>query len=194
MYKYEIFREAIISGSLEDFRALMHEIFELQPKPQEDRIFLQGERTPSEYPKNMGRWEVTLGGTLNKRGYVRVRQLPNGTTKLQFTYYSKYEPIGPQFDVEFVNQIMKQTSYQFESVIEESRSINENRRKLHQGLIHHFNRDELRTIAFEMDIRYENFSDKLNSFARELIEHCERHQCIEELIEICQRKRPQATW
>ncbi len=108
MYKYDIIREEIIPGSLEDFRALMHEIYELQPQFREDSIFLQGERTPPDYPENVGRWEVTLGGTLQQRGFILARQLPNGTTKLQFAYHSKFQPIGPQFDIEFINYIMKQ--------------------------------------------------------------------------------------
>ena len=56
LYKYDIIREEIIFGSLEDFRALMHEIYQLQPSFAEDSIFLQGERTPSDYLENMGRW------------------------------------------------------------------------------------------------------------------------------------------
>jgi nucleoside phosphorylase len=108
LYKYDIIREEIIPGSLEDFRALMHEIYELQPRLGENNIFLQGERTPSDYAKNMGRWEVTLGGTLQQRGFVLARQLPDGTTKLQFAYYSKFQPIGSQFEIEFVNHVMRQ--------------------------------------------------------------------------------------
>jgi nucleoside phosphorylase len=105
---YEIIREEIIPGSLEDFRALMHEKYELQPQFKEDGIFLQGERTPPDYPENLARWEVTLGGTLQQRGFILARQLPNGTTKLQFAYNSKFQPIGLQFDIEFVKDIMRQ--------------------------------------------------------------------------------------
>ncbi len=189
LYKYDIIREEIIPGSLKDFQAFMHEIYELQPPFREDSIYLQGERTPSDYPENMGRWEVTLGGTLNKRGFVLARQLPNGTTKLQIAYYSKFNPIGSQFDIEFVNQLLKQDILQVESKL-----ANENRGIFHKNLIHHFNTEELRMIAFEMHIQHENFSNKLDSFARELVEHCERHQRIEELKEICQKNRPHTTW
>lgn len=106
MYKYEIVREEIISGSLADFRALMHEIFELQSEFSNHELFLQGERTPSDYPENRARWEITLGGTLHQRGFILARQLYDGTTKLQFAYYSKFQPIGPKFDMEFANYIL----------------------------------------------------------------------------------------
>lgn len=109
MYKYEIVREEIISGSLADFRALMHEIFELQSEFSNHELFLQGERTPSDYPENRARWEITLGGTLHQRGFILARQLHDGTTKLQFAYYSKFQPIGPKFDMEFANYILGQS-------------------------------------------------------------------------------------
>ncbi|KAA3655950.1 MAG: hypothetical protein DWQ04_32510 [Chloroflexi bacterium] len=189
LYKFNIFREEYLPGSLKDFQALMHEIYQLQPQYREDSIFLQGERTPSDYPENMGRWEVTLGGTLHKRGFILARQLPNGTTKLQFANYSKFDPIGSQFDIEFVNQILKQDILQVEVTL-----ASENRRRFHQNLIDHFNTEELRMVAFEMHIKHENFSSKLDSFARELIEYCERHQRIEELKEICQENRPSTAW
>ena len=189
-----LFREEIILGSIDDFRALMHEIYEFQPQMREDSIYLQGERTPSDYPQNMGRWEVTLGGTFQKRGFVIARQLPNGTTKLQFAYHSKFKPIGSQFDVEFVNQIISQSTSQVELVPEVSKSISENRVELLQNLGYHFNIEELRMIAFEMRIQHENFQSRRDSFAREFFEHCERHQCIEKLLEICQRERPKIIW
>ena len=118
-----------------------------------------------------------------------ARQLPNGTTKLQFAYYSKFDPIGSQFDVHLVNQILKWDILQVEAKL-----TRENRIIFHQNLINHFNTEELRTVAFEMEIQHENFSGKLDSFARELIEYCERHQLFEELKKICQKNRPNTTW
>jgi len=109
--RYEIVKEEIIPGSLEDFCALMHEVYELQPGMREDSIFLQGERTPSDYPRNMGRWEVTLGGTLQQRGFIIARQLSNGTTKLQFAYSSKFRPIGKQFEIDFIDNIMRRNAF-----------------------------------------------------------------------------------
>ena len=88
----------------------MHEIFELQPEFSNHELFLQGERTPLDYPENRARWEITLGGTLQQRGFVLARQLQDGTTNLQFAYYSnKFQPIGPKFDIEFANYILGQS-------------------------------------------------------------------------------------
>ena len=70
MYEYEVVREEVLPGTIEDVRALMHEICQLQPEFNAKRIFLQGERTPPDYPKNMGKWEVTLGGSFEQRGYI----------------------------------------------------------------------------------------------------------------------------
>lgn len=108
MSKYDIVREEIIPGSLQDFRALMHELFELQPEFSNDRLFIQGERTPSDYPENRARWEITLGGTLHQRGLILARQLHSGTTRLQFSYHRKFASIGSKFDVEFANHILEQ--------------------------------------------------------------------------------------
>lgn len=106
-YTYEIIKEEVIPGSINDFRALMHEYCELQPHYSTGIIFLQGERTPTDYPGNMGRWELTLGGTFHKRGFVRARQLHNGNTKLQFAYHSKFQAIGSQFEDDFIESLLE---------------------------------------------------------------------------------------
>lgn len=133
MYEYEVVREEVLPGTIEDVRALMHEIYQLQPEFNAKRIFLQGERTPPDYPKNMGRWEVTLGGSFEQRGYILARQLHNETTKLQFAYYSKFEPIGPQFDVEYADNILKQYQQQlFDEVESLDRQLTQHRSNLHK--------------------------------------------------------------
>ncbi|MCP4345302.1 MAG: hypothetical protein GY795_07225 [Desulfobacterales bacterium] len=111
-YEYKIIREEIIPGSLEDFRGLMHEIHELKPFFREDSIFLPKECTPSDYPKNRGRWQIALGNTLQRRGFIFARQLPDGTTELQFAYSSKFQPIGPVFETEFVDYIVERNGVQ----------------------------------------------------------------------------------
>ncbi len=113
-YEYKIIREEIIPGSLEDFRGLMHEIHELKPFFREDSIFLPKECTPSDYPKNRGRWQIALGNTLQRRGFIFARQLPDGTTELQFAYNSKFQPIGPVFETEFVDYIAERSGVQDE--------------------------------------------------------------------------------
>jgi hypothetical protein len=111
VYKTEIVREGCFTGTIEDFRALMHEILLLQPDFKPDTLFLQEERTPSDYPRLMARWEITLGASCEQRGYILARQLPDGTTKLQVAYNSKYKPIGPQFDVEYVDRVLQSVSH-----------------------------------------------------------------------------------
>jgi hypothetical protein len=97
-YTYDIIREEIVPGSIDDFRTLMHEFLDLQPEFSNDIIYLRGEQTPKEYPINSGRWEYTLGGTLLKRGFVIARQIPGEKTKLQFAYHSKFQKIGLEFE------------------------------------------------------------------------------------------------
>jgi hypothetical protein len=109
VYKYEVVREEFFPGTLDDFRALMYEIYQLRPEFKSDQIFLQGERTPSEFPQGMARWEITLGGSLEQRGYILARQLPDGTTKLQFAYHSKFKSIGSRFDVDYADAVLKPT-------------------------------------------------------------------------------------
>ena len=189
------FRDEIILGSLEDFRALMHELYILQePQIKQDIVYLQGENKNSEYPKNMSRWEVTLGGTLQQRGYIMARQLSNGFTKIQFAYHMKFEPIGPRFEEDFIEKVLNQCIIMPSRDVEESMTIGMAQYKLLQKLAKHFSVEELLEIAFEMGIPHENFSSRLNAFAREFLEHCIRHQLIEKLLEICQRKRPGVSW
>ncbi|MFB0536119.1 MAG: hypothetical protein ACETWR_14180 [Anaerolineae bacterium] len=130
MYEYEVVREEVLPGTIEDIRALMHEIHQLQPEFNAKRIFLQGERTPPDYPTKMGRWEVTLGGSSEQRGYILARQLHDGTTKLQFAYYSKFNPIGPQFDVEYADNILKQYQQPLDEVKSLHRQLAQRRSNL----------------------------------------------------------------
>ena len=110
MYEYKFVRKEIFPGNIKDFRALMYEFSLLQPKDQPDQIILQGERPLSDGPQNIARWEFTLGPTLTQRGYILARQLPDGTTNLQFAYYSKFKPIGWQFDVEYADKVVSHWS------------------------------------------------------------------------------------
>lgn len=118
-YTYEIIKEEIISGSVTDFRALMHEIYELQSRFSDNTIFLQGECTPDDYPENKRRWQLTLGGTLVKRGFILARQLHNGNTKLQFVYHSKFQAIGSQFENDFIEELLKKCFLEIENPTQE---------------------------------------------------------------------------
>jgi hypothetical protein len=59
----------------------------------------------------------------------------------------------------------------------------------------HFNKSELQTLCFDMDVDYddlngENKSDK----ARELIAFCERRQIVPDLVARCRELRPKVEW
>ena len=66
--------------------------------------------------------------------------------------------------------------------------------ELRQNLATHFNREELRTLCFDLDIDHENLPEAKDSMARELVAHCERRQCILELARKCRKLRPEVAW
>jgi hypothetical protein len=68
------------------------------------------------------------------------------------------------------------------------------RAELRQKLIDYFNREELRTICFDLNIQYDNFPETLDGMTRELVAYCERNGRIPDLIKICKRLRPKVTW
>ena len=68
------------------------------------------------------------------------------------------------------------------------------RTELRQNLAKHFDRDELRTLCFDMGIEDEDLPDTLNSMARDLVAHCERRDRLAELTDKCRELRPDAAW
>lgn len=61
----------------------------------------------------------------------------------------------------------------------------------------HFNEQELRELCFFLNIRYDNLAgyNKSNKvLAMELVEHCDRHGILSNLLTICQRERPHIKW
>jgi formylglycine-generating enzyme required for sulfatase activity len=68
------------------------------------------------------------------------------------------------------------------------------RAELRQKLVEHFNREELRTLCFDLGIEHENLPDTKDSMARELVAHCERQGRIPELVAACQRLHPKVPW
>ncbi|MCP4543060.1 MAG: response regulator [Chloroflexi bacterium] len=79
------------------------------------------------------------------------------------------------------------------SVVETPKQVE--RTKLRRILDTHFNVGELRDLCFDLDIKYDNLSgDGKKEKARELIEYCERHGRITELVKTCYNLRPKAEW
>jgi GTPase SAR1 family protein/predicted MPP superfamily phosphohydrolase len=65
---------------------------------------------------------------------------------------------------------------------------------LRRNLATYFNREELRTLCFDLGIKHENLPDTLDGMARELIAICERSGRSSELIAACARIRPKVSW
>jgi hypothetical protein len=65
---------------------------------------------------------------------------------------------------------------------------------LRQDLAKYFDREELRTLCFDLGIEHENLPDAKDSLARELVAHCERHQRTFELTRKCRELRPDVSW
>ena len=70
----------------------------------------------------------------------------------------------------------------------------DHRAVLRQNLVDHFNREELRTLCFDLGIEHENLPDAKESLARELVAHCERTGKIRELVAQCRKLRPNVSW
>ncbi len=68
------------------------------------------------------------------------------------------------------------------------------RAKLRQNLEEHFSKEELRTLCFDLGIKYENFPEALDGMAREIVAYCERTGHIPELLAYCLKLRPKVSW
>jgi tetratricopeptide (TPR) repeat protein len=70
----------------------------------------------------------------------------------------------------------------------------QDRAVLRKRLSESFNKEELRTLCFDLGLEHDNLPDVRNGMARELVAHCERHGLIPHLIRECQRRRPNVHW
>lgn len=62
-------------------------------------------------------------------------------------------------------------------------------------LIEHFNQNELSRLCFDLNIRYDSLEGNSSAKkAQELIEYCDRHNRIGELVQELSHKRPQIPW
>lgn len=66
--------------------------------------------------------------------------------------------------------------------------------RLRGQLIDHFSLEELKTLAADVGIDYENLPPVKDAMARDLVIYCARQQQIGLLLEKCQAARPQVTW
>jgi hypothetical protein len=66
---------------------------------------------------------------------------------------------------------------------------------LYNGLVSHFNEEELRDLCFQLGIDYETLpGDSKTIKARELVAYHERRNRIESLSQVCRQLRPNVSW
>jgi len=70
----------------------------------------------------------------------------------------------------------------------------DHRAMLRQNLVDHFNREELRTLCFDLGIEHEDLPDTKDGLARELVVHCQRSGIITDLVGKCRERRPKVSW
>lgn len=69
------------------------------------------------------------------------------------------------------------------------------RSQLRQLLVQNFNVDEFRTLCFDLGIDYDDLpGETLGAKARELLLYCERHDLVNQLLEICRQERVNISW
>lgn len=62
-------------------------------------------------------------------------------------------------------------------------------------LAEYFNRDELKTLCFDLGVEYENLEgETLDGKTREIIKYCYKRGLLDELIEQCREARPNIDW
>lgn len=66
------------------------------------------------------------------------------------------------------------------------------RQSLREALDRTFNLEERKDLAFDLDLNYEQLG--LDVSSRELIYKCERERRLDELLELCRKKRPGENW
>ena len=69
------------------------------------------------------------------------------------------------------------------------------RTRLHEKIDQLFDNDELRTLCFRLEVDYDNLSgDTKSGKVRELIRWCEKRNCLDKLVELLRKERPNVSW
>lgn len=67
--------------------------------------------------------------------------------------------------------------------------------EIHDLMIERMEMEELRTLAFDLDLDYENFEGETKSgFVRSLVAHMNNRNAIDRLVAALQRRRPDINW
>lgn len=100
----------------------------------------------------------------------------------------------PRFDKAFM-QFESNVKDIDQDVVPTSRPLQyHDRAELRKRLYKSFDKEELRTLCFDLGLNYENLPDVRDGMARELVAHCERHGLITRLIGECRQRRPRVHW
>ena len=76
----------------------------------------------------------------------------------------------------------------------QSASVQVDRADLRQKIAASFDKEELRTLCFDLGIEHEDLPESKDGMARELVAHCQRTARIPKLVAACQVLRPEVSW
>jgi hypothetical protein len=65
---------------------------------------------------------------------------------------------------------------------------------LRNQIVQAFNKDEMIDVLFQLNLREDDFDERLSSMVRELIVYVVQNGRFDELIAICQERRPAMDW
>lgn len=66
--------------------------------------------------------------------------------------------------------------------------------RLRQLLAKHFSLSELKNIIYDLELNEDNFTNKIDDMARELIDSCERRGLYTDLMTLVKKERPTLNW
>jgi hypothetical protein len=65
---------------------------------------------------------------------------------------------------------------------------------LRRNMVESFSRDDLYQIVFYLGLRADNFDKRISTMAREMITYAVQAGRLDELIKLCQDRRPRVEW
>jgi len=66
---------------------------------------------------------------------------------------------------------------------------------LRRNIESYFNLEELKTLCFDLGVNYDNLAgETLSGKSRELVNYCQRHNLLPDLLALCQESRPEVDW
>ena len=109
----------------------------------------------------------------------------------------EFTPEKPLSPAELLSLVERLTASQqaVDASLEQERLKPGYRTRLRQLLSTHFNKGELRTLCFDLDVEYDDLpGEGTADKARELVRYLERHSRINDLLEVGKQLRPDVPW